>query len=59
MGIDWQLLIRTAVILGTTFLTVYFVRRFFRGLNKRTQKQSLYNKFFQSILTARLPLIGD
>ena len=31
MGIDWQLLIRTAVILGTTFLTVYFVRRFSEG----------------------------
>lgn len=58
MGIDWQLLIRTAVILGITFLTVYLVRRFFRGLNKRTQKQSLYNKFFQSILTAGITIIG-
>lgn len=58
MNSDLALLLRTAVILSITFLTVYFVRRFFRGLNKRTQKQSLYNKFLQSILTAGITIVG-
>ena len=53
-----QLWIRTAIILAVTFLSVYGIRRFFRSLNKKTQKQSLYYKFLQSILTAGIMIIG-
>lgn len=58
MEINWGLWIRTAVILFITFFLVYLVRKFFEGLNKKAQNQSLHNKFLQSILTVSITVIG-